>query len=121
MASDCIWQEIRNDAEAMNREGGPVGNDIDMVMDAIDTEEIRAILDGSLQNSILRWRSLDESLAAHLASKLSSDSVPFERWRSLLLSCFTKGSSWSGESVHDLVRKDLMAIKVSDTCLFQSC
>jgi hypothetical protein len=123
MACDRLWQEIRSDAEAMHSEDGAAADesmDLDAA-DLVDFQEIRVILSDSLQRSILQWPSLDESLAAHLASKLSSDSVPPERWRSLLLSCFVTGSSWSGESVRDAVRKDLMSIKVRPIiCLSQS-
>lgn len=101
---DLIWREIRSDALQMGREE----NELFLDMGASE------LLAGILQSSVLQWHTLEEALAALLASKLSSDSAPKHRWHSILRTAFSKGSSLSGTPIQSLILEDLIAIKERD-------
>lgn len=102
-SGDSIWNSIRRDAQEMaNEQAG--------LLDAIASD----LLPGILESSILKWSSLEEALAAHLASKLSFVAAPADRWQRILSIAFTRGVSTRGDHVTDLIRKDLTAIKERD-------
>lgn len=101
---DMVWLEIRRDAEQMSREES----------EALLGLEASELLPGILESSVLKWGSLEEALAAHLASKLSWDVAPSHRWYSLLLKSFTQGASACGTRIPNLIREDLTAIKERD-------
>lgn len=101
---DTVWLDIRRDAEEMGREES----------EALLGLEASELLPGILESSVLKWGSLEEALAAHLASKLSWDAAPSHRWYAILFKSFTQGASSAGMLIQNLIREDLTAIKERD-------
>ncbi|KAH7300948.1 hypothetical protein KP509_23G005100 [Ceratopteris richardii] len=104
LRGDIVWEDIRKDAEEMCNERNE---------DSLDVEASE-LLHGIVKRSILDRGSLEEALSAHLASKLSWDAAPFERWHAILLKSFTSGMSHCGKAIRNLMRDDLIAIKERD-------
>ncbi|KAH7293804.1 hypothetical protein KP509_28G043000 [Ceratopteris richardii] len=104
VSADAVWREIQSGALQMSREESEFlsevgGNDL---------------LNGILHETIFRWQTMLEALAALLASKLGSEMSPSYQWRPVLYSAFVKGSSVLGIPIQDLIVNDIKAIKERD-------
>lgn len=103
LQTEIVWCTIQRDARAMSREQTGFLDDL-----------ASQLMPGILEDSVLKWASLEEALATHLASKLSWAAAPTERWQSILFTAFKNGISIQGVPTQELIKKDLLVIKERD-------
>jgi hypothetical protein len=65
-----------------------------------------------VSESIIRWATMEEALANHLAEKMGTGILPASKWRPVLTRAFLEGLHPSGQTLGEVVQRDLETIRV---------
>lgn len=101
-AVDAFWTLIKNEAQQL-------------IADTSGGSAESALMSDYVSESIIRWATLEEALANHLAEKLGTAVLSAAKWRPVLTRALAEGKHASGLTLGEVVQKDLETIRVRDT------
>lgn len=100
-AVDAFWTLIKNEARQL-------------IADTSGGSAESALMSDYVSESIIRWATLEEALANHLAEKLGTAVLSAAKWRPVLTRALAEGKHASGLTLGEVVQKDLETIRVRD-------
>ncbi|GAQ81745.1 serine acetyltransferase 3 [Klebsormidium nitens] len=98
---DPFWALIRNEAQQI-------------IADTSGGSAESALMSDYVSESIVKWATIEEALANHLAEKLGTAVLSAAKWRPVLTRALAEGKHASGLTLGEVVQKDLETIRDRD-------